>query len=101
LDKLDDFKIYLLPGFVVGMREAIDQFVGTCVAQFAANQALQVGIVRLEPLRAPGEGAVLGYQAVSSRLQLGPMISQQGKVPGSERRDKTTGYQQGQGDPED
>jgi len=76
------------------VREAIDQFVGAGVAEFAANQALQIGVVGLQALGARGESGVFRDQAVARRLQLGPMPAQQGEVARAHRGDDAAYDQQ-------
>lgn len=75
------------------MGEAIDQFVGAGVAEFAANQALQIGVVGLQTLRALGEFAVFGDEAVAHGLQACPMFTQQGEVARAHRGDPATDRQ--------
>ena len=72
------------------MGEAINQFVSAGIAEFAANQALQIGVVRLQTLGAFGELAVFGDQAVAHDFQPRPMLTQQSEVARAQRGDPAT-----------
>lgn len=84
-----------------GVRKAINQLVGAGVAEFAANQALQIDVVRLQALGPRREFSVIGDQPVAGCCQLGPMIPQQDQVTRPQRSGDATDYQQREDDAED
>lgn len=78
------------------MRKAIDQFAGARVAKFAANQALQKSVVRLQAARTIGELAVSCDKAIAVGLEQGPMGAQRGEVAGAEGRHQSAAEEQHQ-----
>jgi hypothetical protein len=92
----DDGKSDLTICRAIVVRKAIDQFVGAGVAEFTANQTLQIRVVRLQALGARGEFGVVPDQAVACRLQLSPMMPQKRQITRPEGCSDATDYQQHQ-----
>lgn len=86
---------------IIGVRKAIDQFVGAGVAEFTANQALQIGVIGLQALGTSREAGVVGDEAIAGSLQLGPMAPEESEVTGTERGGDTANHHRDQNGAED